>query len=215
MIPGRSLPEEAIVFSAHYDHVDHSASNKIGEIFNGANDNASGTTAVLALAKYFSMRQDNERTLLFCLFSGEEIGLKGSRAFVNLIKPENIKAVINIEMIGMHNASGKNAFMFTGPYFSDLFKILKKNLDGEKVKAKEFTSDPNLLFQRSDNYPFAELGVPAHTIMCSDDNEPCYHQSCDDVKRMDIENMTRVIQAIAISCKTLISGVDTPTRIKK
>ncbi|HWR32697.1 MAG TPA: M28 family peptidase [Chitinophagaceae bacterium] len=214
MIPGRSLPQEAIIFSAHYDHVDQGIFGEKEGIYNGANDNASGTTAVLALAKYFSLRNDNERTLLFCLFAGEELGLYGSRSFINMVKPDNIKAVINIEMIGMTNATGKNAFMVTGSYLSDLSRIFRKNLKGEKIKVKEQGNDPKLLFQRSDNYPFAEEGIPAHTIMCSDDNEPCYHKPCDDVSRIDIDNMTSIIMAIAKASYTLINGQDTPTRIK-
>jgi Zn-dependent M28 family amino/carboxypeptidase len=215
MIPGRSLPQETIIFSAHYDHVDRGIVGDAGGIYNGANDDASGTTAVLALAKYFAMRNDNERNLVFCLFAGEELGLYGSRFFINLVKPDEIKAVINIEMIGMTNATGKNAFMVTGSYLSDLTKILRKNLKGEKIKVMDQSNDPKLLFQRSDNYPFAIEGIPAHSIMCSDDNEPCYHKTCDDVNRIDIDNMTKIIQAIAKSCTSLISGKDTPTRIKK
>lgn len=214
IIPGRSLPEEAIIFSAHYDHVDKGQFGETGEIYNGANDDASGTTAVLQLARYFAMRRDNERTLIFCLFAGEELGLYGSRSFVNFIKPENIKAVINIEMIGRTNATGKNAFFVTGSYYSDLIKILARNLLGEKIKVMAQKNDPKFLFQRSDNYPFARKGIPAHSIMCSDDNEPCYHKPCDDVKRIDIENMTRIIKAIAKACTSVISGKDTPTRIK-
>lgn len=214
MIPGHSFPQETIIFSAHYDHVDRGIVGDAGGIYNGANDDASGTTAVLALAKYFARRNDNERTLIFCLFAGEELGLYGSKSFINMVKPDNIKAVINIEMIGMTNATGKNAFMVTGSYLSDLTKILRRNLKGEKFKVMDQSRDPKLLFQRSDNYPFAEEGIPAHTIMCSDDNEPCYHKTCDDVNRIDIGNMTRIIQAIAKSCLSLISGKDTPTRIK-
>jgi Peptidase family M28 len=214
MIPGRSLTEEAIIFSAHYDHVDHGILGETEGIYNGANDDASGTTAVLALAKYFAMRNDNERTLVFCLFAGEELGLYGSKSFVNMIRTDSVMAVINIEMIGMTNATWKNAFMVTGSYLSDLTKILRRNLKGEKIKVMDQNSDPKLLFQRSDNYSFAEKGIPAHSIMCSDDNEPCYHKPCDDVKRINIENMTRIIQAIAKSCTSLISGKDTPQRIK-
>jgi Zn-dependent M28 family amino/carboxypeptidase len=214
MIPGHSLPEEVIIFSAHYDHVDHGIFGEVEGIYNGANDDASGTTAVLALAKYFALRNNNERTLVFCLFAGEELGLYGSKSFINMVKPDHIKAVINIEMIGMTNATGKNAFFVTGSYLSDLAKILRRNLKGEKIKVIDQGSDPKLLFQRSDNYPFAAEGIPAHSIMCSDDNEPCYHKTCDDVKRIDIENMTRIIQAIAKSCRSLINGKDTPTRIK-
>jgi hypothetical protein len=214
VLPGRSLPDEAIIFSAHYDHIDQGIDGKVGGIFNGANDDASGTTAVLALAKYFSIRNDNERTLLFCLFAGEELGLYGSRSFVSQIKPKDITAVINIEMIGMTNATGKNAFMVTGSDLSDLTKILRTNLTSKKIKVMDLVNDRKSLFQRSDNYPFAELGVPSHTIMCSDDDDPCYHKPCDDAGRIDMGNMTRIIQAIAKSCASLISGKDTPTRIK-
>jgi hypothetical protein len=214
MIPGRSLPDEAIIFSAHYDHVNMGLYGEAVGIFNGANDDASGTTAVIELAKYFSMRRDNERSIVFCLFAGEELGLLGSQAFINYIKPETVKAVINIEMIGMHNATGKNAFMLTGSDYSDLYKILNKNLEGGQVEALEQRSDPANMFGRSDNYTFALEGIPAHTVMCSDDKEPCYHKPCDDVRRIDMENMTRIIQAIAKASYTLISGKDTPTRIK-
>ena len=214
VLPGKSLPDEAIIFSAHYDHVEHDIEGKYDGIFNGANDDASGTTAVLALAKYFSMKKNNERTLIFCLFAGEELGLYGSRSFMNQIDPDNIMAVINIEMIGRTNATGKNAFMVTGSSLSDLSKILRKNLQGKRINVQDLKSDPKFLFQRSDNYPFAEMGIPAHTIMCSDDSEPCYHKPCDDVDRIDIANMTGIIQAIAKSCETLISGKDTPIRIK-
>ncbi len=214
MIPGRSRANEAIIFSAHYDHVDHGQYGETGGIYNGANDDASGTTAVLELARYFALRNDNERTILFCLFAGEELGLLGSRAFVNSVKFETIKAVINIEMIGISNIAGKNAFMLTGSWYSDLYQILDKNLEGEKVKVVEQKSDPANLFGRSDNYPFAREGIPAHTVMCSDDKDPCYHKPCDDVKRIDIDNMTRIIKAIAKSAETLISGKDTPTRLK-
>lgn len=214
MLPGRSLPDEAIIFSAHYDHVDHGVNGETGGIYNGANDDASGTTAVLELARYFAMRNDNERTIIFCLFAGEELGMYGSKAFVNFIKPENVKAVINIEMIGKTNATGKNAFMVTGSGYSDLYKILSKNLKADKVKVRPHTDDPKSLFQRSDNFPFAMEGIPAHSIMCSNDDDPCYHKPCDDVRTLDLENMTVIIKAIAKSCLSLISGKDTPSRIK-
>lgn len=214
MIPGRSHPEEAIIFSAHYDHVDRGINGEADGIYNGANDDASGTTAVIELAKYFSMRRNNERTIIFCLFAGEELGLYGSRAFINFVKPESIKAVINIEMIGVHNIAGKNTFILTGSDYSDLYKILNKNLKGDKVKILMQKSDTANLFGRSDNYTFAREGIAAHSIMCSDDNEPCYHKPCDDISKIDIENMTRIIRAIAKATATLINGKDTPSRIK-
>jgi len=212
VLPGKSRPDEIIIFSAHYDHI---SDGSFEQIFNGANDNASGTAAVLMLAKYFSMRHDNERTIVFCLFAGEELGLLGSSAFVNRITDlDKIKAVINIEMIGSTNRTGKNGFFVTGSDYSDVAAILKKNLKGEKVKVRSEGADVTGLYYRSDNYPFAKKGMPAHSIMCSDDNEPCYHKPCDDVKWIDTKNMTKIIQAIAKGCTTLISGEDTPRRIK-
>ena len=213
IIPGRFKPDEAIIFSAHYDHIDKGVMGEKSKIYNGANDDASGTTAVLLLAKYFSMRHDNERTIIFCLFAGEELGLLGSGAFAKLIKPETIKAVINIEMIGVANRTGKKAFFVTGSAYSDFKKIIERNMGGTNVKIRKEGSDYKFLFQRSDNYSFAKLGIPAHTIMCSDDNDPCYHQPCDDVGRIDMENMTKIIQAIGIAGQSIISGKETPKRI--
>ena len=213
VLPGRSKPNEAIIFSAHYDHIDSDPTGtKIG-IFNGANDNASGTTAVLELARYFSLRDDNERTIIFCLFAGEELGLLGSESFVKLVSAENVKAVINIEMIGRTNAAGKERFFITGSKFSDLERIIKKNLEGERVQNVLRKTDPANLFQRSDNYPFYQKGMVAHSIMCSDDNDPCYHQNCDTAGRIDFINMTDIIKAIAKACRTLISGEDTPRQL--
>ena len=209
VLPGKSRPNEAIIFSAHYDHVDHNPAGRSG-IFNGANDDASGTTAVIELAKYFSIRNDNERTIIFCLFAGEEDGLLGSQAFVPNINPAEIKADINIEMIGMTNRSGKNAFFITGASYSSLYGILRKNLEESSVSILNDNFDRKFLFQRSDNYSFFEKGIAAHSIMCSDDEDPCYHEPCDDADRIDFKNMTAIIKAIAESCSTLINGKDTP-----
>ena len=212
ILPGKTIPEEAILFSAHYDHVDKDIFGQRKGIFNGANDDASGTTAVMMLAKYFAMKKDNERTLIFCLFAGEELGLLGSKAFVNDINLAAVKAVINIEMIGSHSAAGKNGFFLTGSSYSDLISILKKNTVQPGFNIQENNDDKRQLFRRSDNYSFAERGVIAHTIMCSDDRDPCYHKPCDEVKWVDIDNMTKVIRVIAKSCATLISGTDTPVK---
>lgn len=214
VIPGRSLAHEAIIFSAHYDHVGMESGHG-DNIFNGANDDASGVTALLALAHYYSKRKDNERTLIFCAFAGEELGLFGSKYFVEKIKPEDIVAVINIEMIGMHNVSGKNGFFLTGAQYSDLDKIIKENLKGTRTRLVNEANLDKRLFWRSDNYPFAAKGIPAHTIMCSDDDDPCYHSPCDAANRINIDNMTKVIKAIPVAIRSVVNGSQTPKRIKK
>ena len=211
VLPGRSKPNEVIVFSAHYDHVGVGGGE--GDmIFNGANDNASGTTALLLLAQYFSKRNDNERTIMFCAFSGEEQGLLGSTDFTSNINPEKIIAGINIEMIGVPQY-GKNKVFIVGEKYSDLPRVLGAGLKRNGIIV---TSEPvasKNLFQRSDNYPFAFKGIPFHTIMASDDYETCYHQPCDEVRRIDIANMTRIAKAIAASAGPLINGEVTPRRI--
>lgn len=214
VLPGRSRSKEMIIFSAHYDHVDRDLKGERGEVFNGANDNASGVAAVLALAKHYAARGDNERTLVFCLFAAEELGLLGSAAFSTIIEPQDIKAVINLEMLGRTNASGKNSFFITGEEFSNVRSILAKNLKSDKVKMKWYNDKTNL-FARSDNYSFFLRDIPAHSIMCSDDKEPCYHKPCDDADKIDFNHMAEIVRAITVGCATLVNGKDTPVLRKK
>lgn len=172
MLPGKSKPNEVVIFSAHYDHVGISTSNPKDLIMNGANDDASGTTAVLALAEYFAKIDNNERTILFCAFSGEELGLVGSYDFVNYLIPESIIAMINIEMIGIPQF-GKNKVMITGERNSDMPDIIKSAMSKSNFSFRRDKDERKTLFIRSDNYPFAIQQVPAHTIMGSDDDDPC------------------------------------------
>jgi Zn-dependent M28 family amino/carboxypeptidase len=215
VIPGKSKPKELVIFSAHYDHmgVIKEWGNK-DSIMNGANDNASGTAALLSLAHYYSLRMDNERTLVFCAFAGEELGLKGSAVFAGRMKPETIKAVINIEMIGRTNLR-QRAFFITGANYSNLDVIMKRNIPKKTVRIVHEPSDSKGLFSRSDNYSFARLGIPAHSIMSSDDDDACYHQVCDELERIDFENMVQIIKAITQGCQTIITGEDTPSRVKE
>jgi len=213
MLRGKSKPNEIVLFSAHYDHEGvFKRGRKKDSIMNGANDNASGTTALLMLAKYFAQRNDNERTILFCAFAGEELGLLGSKDFAGYIPASSIIAGINVEMIGIPQY-GKNNVFITGYDHSSLPSILEKEFESTPVKVKKGPSEDKELFKRSDNYPFVKKGVPAHTIMSSDDDDKCYHQPCDEIKRIDIAHMAAIIKAIAVATRTLIRGEDTPTRI--
>ena len=125
VLEGKSLPDEVIIFSAHYDHLGIDFSVGKDKIYNGANDDASGVTALISLAHYYSLRKDNERTLIFCAFAGEELGLVGSGVFAEKTGL-NIKAVINIEMIGRHTGYAKKSFFLTGSKYSNLYSIFKK-----------------------------------------------------------------------------------------
>ena len=213
ILPGRSKKNEVILFSAHYDHEGVYARKRKDGILNGANDNASGVTALLMLADYFAKRNDNERTLLFCAFAGEELGLLGSKNFVDVINTKPIVAGINIEMIGIPQY-GKNNIFITGYNQSSLPAILEKGFSATPVNVKIGPSEEEKeLFKRSDNFPFVEKGVPAHSIMSSDDDDKCYHQPCDEIKRINIPHMTTVIKAIAIAAQSLINGEETPARV--
>jgi Zn-dependent M28 family amino/carboxypeptidase len=214
ILRGKSKPEEFVVFSAHYDHL---GVVKKGEdkVYNGANDDASGTTAVIALAKYFKELNQNERTLIFVAFTGEEVGGFGSKYFSENIDSKKVVAMFNIEMIGTESKWGKNSAYITGFEKSDFGTILQKNLKGSDFN---FYPDPypqEQLFYRSDNARLASLGVPAHTISTSKmDSEPNYHKLSDEVSTLDLANMTEIIKAIAISSQTIVNGTDTPTRVK-
>lgn len=222
-IAGKSRPDEIVVFSAHYDHlgVEDSAKGKQGDrnknkdkIYNGANDDASGVTALIQLAKYYQQRKDNERSIVFVAFSGEEAGGFGSQAFANSINPDQVVAMFNIEMIGTPSKWGNDSAYITGYDKSDFGAILQKNLQGSNFK---FHPDPYLdkdLFYRSDNATLAAQGVPAHTISTSKmDNEPYYHTVADEIATLDIANMTAIIKAIALSATSIVNGDSTPTRI--
>lgn len=212
ILPGKSKAKEVILFSAHYDHMGVLAGRKKDSIMNGANDNASGTTALLLLARYFALRNDNERTLLFCAFAGEELGLKGSTDFARYINGDNIIAGINLEMLGVPQYGKKRVFI-TGERYSSLPDLLQKGLRRHGLRLVKEPDESKRLFMRSDNYAFVAKGVPAHTIMASDDDDGCYHRVCDEIKRIDISNMTAIVRAIAAAVAGLVSGQETPGRI--
>lgn len=215
MIKGKSKPDEYVIFSAHYDHVGVIEPAAGDSIANGADDDASGTTAVIALAKYFKAINKNERSLIFVTFTAEEIGGFGSRHFSQGIDPAKAVAMFNIEMIGKLSKWGPNAAFITGFELSNFGPILQKNLANTKFK---FNADPYVeqqLFYRSDNATLAKLGVPAHSISTDEiDKDQFYHTVDDEVETLNIKNMVEVIKAIALGSKSIVSGQDTPTRIQ-
>ncbi len=221
VIPGKSKKDEYVVFGGHYDHLGIGKPDATGDsIYNGANDDAAGTTAVMMLAKYFSAQKDNERTLIFVAFTAEEIGGYGSRYFSKQLNTDKVVAMFNIEMIGTTSKWGTNSAYITGYEKSDMGKILQANLTGSKFRFEPDPYPKQNLFYRSDNATLAALGVPAHTISTSKmeevpNNEPNYHKQSDEIGTLDMNNMAEIIKAIAISSKSIVSGKDTPTRVEK
>ncbi len=215
ILPGKSKKNEYVIFSGHYDHLGIGKPVNGDSIYNGANDDAAGTTAVIMLAKYFKKIKNNERTIVFAAFTAEESGGYGAQYFSRQFDPANVAAMFNIEMIGTESKWGKNSAYITGYEKTDMGTILQKNLTGTGFT---FYPDPyptQNLFYRSDNATLARLGVPAHTISTSKmDSEPNYHKVSDHVETLDMNNMAMIIKSIAISARSIIKGENSPTRVK-
>jgi len=216
VIPGKSLANEYVIFSGHYDHLGINSAKAVNgdSIYNGANDDAAGTTAMIMLSKYFKKLNNNERTLIFVAFTAEEVGGFGAQYFSKQFDPLKVKAMFNLKMIGTESKWGKNSAYITGYEKTNMGQILQQNLVGTEFK---FYPDPYTdqnLFYRSDNATLARLGVPAHTISTSKmDVEPNYHKPSDEFETLDMNNMNEIIKAIALSSQSIISGKDTPSRV--
>ena len=218
VLPGKSKKDEYVIFSGHYDHLGiGKPNNEQDSIFNGANDDAAGTTAMIVLSKYFShLKGKNERTIIFVAFTAEEVGGFGSSYFSKQLNAEKIMAMFNIEMIGTESKWGTSSAYITGFEKSNMGKILQNNLADSKFKFEPDPYPKQNLFYRSDNATLAALGVPAHTISTSKmDSEKFYHTLNDEIETLDMVNMTEIIKAIALSSKSIVSGKDTPSRVEK
>jgi Zn-dependent M28 family amino/carboxypeptidase len=219
VLPGKSKKDEYVIFSGHYDHLGIGQPDAKGDsIYNGANDDASGSTAVMMLAKYFKQLSNNERTLVFVTFTAEEIGGYGSQYFSRQFDPSHVIAMFNIEMIGTLSKWGTNSAYITGFEKTDMGKILEDNLKGSKFEFHPDPYTPQNLFYRSDNATLARQGVPAHTISTSKmeeypNNEPNYHKQSDEIGTLDMNNMAEIIKAIAISSTSIVAGKQTPSRV--
>ncbi len=193
------LKNEFIVLGAHYDHIGFSKKeNSEDKINNGANDDASGVTAVAEIAKYFGKTKSNKRSILFVFFSAEEKGLLGSKHLAQKLKAQNfnIYAMLNFEMIGVPMKRDFTAYL-TGYDKSNMAQKFNeysgKNLIGFLPKEQEYQ-----LFKRSDNYSFFnEFNVPSQTVCTFDfENFNYYHDVADDFAKMDIPHMTSFIETM-------------------
>ena len=213
VIPGTTKPDEVVLYSAHYDHL--GVNNSEGDnIYNGADDDASGTTAIINIAQYYAKQGNNARTLMFAAFSAEEIGGFGSRYFSQQLDPNKIIAMINIEMIGKPSKFGAGTVWMTGMERSTLGEQLNLVLakTGKKIYKDPYPEQG--LFYRSDNATLARLGVPAHSFSSTQlDKDQHYHQVSDDVASLDLPSMHKVIKALTFATYPLVDGSVTPSRI--
>jgi len=195
-IEGRSskLKKELIVIGGHYDHVGYKKKYKEGEdyIYNGADDNASGTAGVMAIAKAFSsMKKKPQRSVLFILFAGEEKGLYGSDFYVEnpLLPLDKTVAMLNLDMISRNGSDSLHIDGFK--YNPDLAEMIIK--ESEKLGMRNIPSKEDL-FSRSDHYNFFKKGITALDISSGLHND--YHtvrdnpDSIDPSKAAQISKMT-------------------------
>jgi Zn-dependent M28 family amino/carboxypeptidase len=213
VLEGRSKKDEYVIISAHYDHLGMKMSGEEDLIYNGANDDASGVTGVLALAAYFK-EVGHERTLVFAAFTAEEMGLMGSTHFGKGIDATKFVAGINLEMIGKTPSFGPNTAWLTGFERSDFGTIIQQNLVGTGYQLFPDPYKKFNLFFRSDNASLARLGVPSHTFSTTPiDVDPDYHQLSDESETLNMTVITQTIQAVAKGTESIINGKDTPTRV--
>lgn len=216
IIPGKSKSDEYVIFSGHYDHIGILSTVGKDSIANGADDDASGITAMLTLADYYKKKNNNERTLIFIAFTAEELGMYGSKYFSNHIDADQVVAMVNMEMIGKDSKFGPNTVYITGYDQSDLGKLMQENLKNTNFT---FYADPYTkqnLFYRSDNAVLAAKGVPAHSFSTSQmDKDEYYHTVKDEVSTLNVENIISSIEAIAIGASGIVEGKQTPSRVEK
>lgn len=211
------LKHEYIIIGAHYDHVGIKKSDAEDSIYNGANDNASGTAAVMELAKYFSDK-DHKRSLLFTLFSAEEMGLVGAKKLASRFKQENVDIYLmfNIEMIGVPMTDKAYSVYVTGYKNSNLARRFNQHAGDDILGFLPQAAEYNL-FRRSDNYPFhQELDVPAHTISTFDfTNYSHYHGVDDEFQLMDIPHMADLVRKLIPGLEGIANSEEREIKLMK
>jgi aminopeptidase YwaD len=204
-IAGSDPKAGTLLFSGHLDHLGVLAN---GTVMHGANDDASGTVAVLEIAQAMAKGKRPRRSLLFVAYGSEEIGLFGSTYFGQHppVPLQDIVANLEFEMIGAQDPKlPKGVMMMTGYDRSDFGKAMKAH--GALVTADPYP-DQNF-FQRSDNYALARQGIVAHTVS-GWALVPTYHKPTDTVENIDFTFMTGAIQSLIAPVKWLAYGRFTP-----
>ncbi len=195
-IQGSEKPDEVVVISAHYDHI----GIEDGKVFNGADDDGSGTVALLEIAQAFALAKKAgngpKRSILFLHVTGEEHGLHGSRYYTEnpLFPLKNTITDVNIDMIGrrdaLHKDSNNYIYIIGSNYLSsDLYNITEaanKNFTNLQLDYKyNDKQDPERFYYRSDHYNFAKNGIPS-VFLFSGVHED-YHQETDEVSKIEFD----------------------------
>lgn len=197
--------DQYLGFSGHFDHI--GTSDKTGDnIYNGADDDASGITTLAGIADYFKNKKP-EFSMVFMAFNGEEKGMLGSRAIST--DPDldkiynNMTALFNFEMVATESQFGKNALFMTGDEFSDFDELFNQYAaNGLKINPDPYAAQK--LFYRSDNVSFVKKKIIAHSFSTVDMTKAShYHNESDDVKVVDFDNLTTIINNVGKTLEKL------------
>ena len=208
-----TLKQEAIIISAHLDHIGQQLGLK-DPVFNGADDNASGVTVVLALAEAFSaLPTAPKRSVIFMTFWGEEKGLLGSRHYAN--NPtwplEKTIANINLEMMGRPQPGARGKCWMTGWDHSDLGALMAIGAKQAGVEIFEHPRFSNMLYRASDNASFVNKGVIGHSFSAGSLHND-YHKPGDEWEKLEIKHMTTVAKGLLAGSYKIADGELTPKK---
>ncbi len=184
------LKNQYVVVGAHFDHL--GVTN--GQIYNGAEDNASGSAVVMELARLLKAHQiQTKRTVILCLWTGEELGLIGSRYWVqnptDSVKMDQVVTYFNMDMVGFGDTIDAPGAL----NFPSIWEIIQKDQDKAILDlVKAGTNGPG----GSDYAPFIELGIEALALMTEGKGHPDYHDTGDDVQKLDPEIMKNTCQFV-------------------
>jgi Zn-dependent M28 family amino/carboxypeptidase len=209
------LKDEFILFGAHHDHIGVRGQEE-DSIYNGADDNATGTTAVLALADYFARAGTNKRSIIFATFTAEERGLIGSRHLASAlpIRNDQLVCMINFEMIGKPAPDGSWSLMVLGPSHSTLDEIFQEALDPD-APVSLVGPQPHQVryFGGSDNAAFTAAGFITTTLASPNSTDDIYyHRPNDHYEFLNVDYMTDVIRTVVDITEPLVMGEATPEK---
>ena len=215
LLPGSdpALKNTYVLVTAHYDHLGMKATGEGDRIYNGANDDGSGTVSVIelagALAKY-----KPKRSIVFMTFYGEERGLVGSRYYGShpVFPLKSTLAMINLEHMGRTDdleGPRVGAITVTGQDFTDVGILLKSLGEQVGVGVEKHPRNSDSFFGRSDNQALADVGIPAHTI-CTSFEFPDYHGLGDHWEKVDYVNMAKVNRLVALTVMELSDSAKEP-----
>lgn len=203
-----ALSKTYVLVTAHYDHLGIHKDKGDDPIFNGANDDGSGTVSVIALARAFAAQKVRpKRSIVFMTVFGEEHGLVGSRYYGAhpLVPVADTVADINLEQVGRTDDSEGpqvRAAAITGADYSEVADVLRKAGEQTGIRMTKHQVNSDRYFAFSDNQALADLGVPAHTISVAYDFAD-YHGAADTWDKIDYANMAAVDRAVALAVWTI------------